>query len=231
MLDKKRFFTSDQHFGHTNILAYEDEKRRDEFGNRFSTVEKMDDFIVDQWNATVGADDLVYCLGDFCYKTQQMRDVLPFLNGDKILIAGNHDPFFKKLTKGGDESRSNARDIALEVGFSDLHLGLELDLPGVGYTRLSHFPYLPTNKDGMAESELRYLENRPQVGRESLLLHGHVHSKWKIKREAGMPPMLNVGIEVWGMRPVSELEIFKAYCSSFTQEENDKVAEMFGRKA
>src|ERR1035437_3448421 len=96
-MTKKRFFTSDQHFGHTNILKYEDEKRRDTFGNKFLSIDDMDSFIVAQWNATVAEGDLVYCLGDFCYKLQQMRDVLPFLNGEKVLISGNHDPFFKKL--------------------------------------------------------------------------------------------------------------------------------------
>ena len=211
MSDKKRYFTSDQHFGHTNILVYEDERRRDEFGNRFKSTDEMDSFIIDKWNATVGENDLTYCLGDFCYKMQQMRDVLPFLNGEKILIAGNHDPFFKKLTKGGKESQGNARDLAIEAGFSDLHLELELDLPGIGLTKLSHFPYAPVNKDGMAESELRYLEIRPQAERESLLLHGHVHSKWLTQQDACRPPMINVGVEMWGMRPVSEVEIVSLF--------------------
>jgi len=216
-MTQKRFFTSDQHFGHTNILMYEDKTRRNEFGNKFLSIDEMDSFIVDQWNATDTEDDLVYCLGDFCYKMQQMRDVLPFLNGEKILISGNHDPFFKKLTKGGKESQGNARDLAIEAGFSDLHSELELDLPGIGLTRLSHFPYSPANKDGMAESELRYLENRPEVGRESLLLHGHVHSKWQTQQDVNRPLMMNVGVEVWGMRPVSEKEIMSKFLEEFAK--------------
>lgn len=92
-----RFFTSDQHFGHANILKYQAEERLNEHGLQFSTVEQMDDYLVDQWNAVVAENDLVYCLGDFCYDFQQMCDVMPFLNGEKFLITGNHDPFFKML--------------------------------------------------------------------------------------------------------------------------------------
>jgi calcineurin-like phosphoesterase family protein len=210
-MTQKRFFTSDQHFGHTNILKYEDEKRRDKFGNKFLSIDEMDSFIVDQWNVTVAEGDLVYCLGDFCYKMQQMRDVLPFLNGEKILISGNHDPFFKKLNNVTAGSRAYARDLALEAGFSDLHLELEINLPDIGLVRLSHFPYAPTNKEGLKDSELRYLGNRPRVGKESLLLHGHVHSQWQTKQDEGKPLMLNVGVEVWGMRPASEVEIVELF--------------------
>ena len=66
-MTQKRFFTADQHFGHVNILKYEAEKRRDAFGNKFKSIDDMDSFIVDQWNATVTEGDLVYCLGDFFF--------------------------------------------------------------------------------------------------------------------------------------------------------------------
>lgn len=92
-MHRNHFFTADQHFGHANILKYEDEMRRDAHGTRFSSIDKMDDYLVDQWNASVAEGDVVYCLGDFCYMFEQMCDVLPFLNGEKILISGNHDPF------------------------------------------------------------------------------------------------------------------------------------------
>ncbi len=204
-----RFFTADQHFGHTKMLQYEAENRRDQYGHVFQTVEKMDDYLIDQWNATVAPGDVVYCLGDFSMKMQILSDVLPFLNGVKILIVGNHDPFWKRLigTTTMPRDRAAAVKIALEVGFSEVHMEIKIDLPDIGLVRLSHFPYAPPVLEGLPDHELRHIEHHPVSGKEALLLHGHIHGKWFEKTYPGMPPMLNVGVDVWGMRPVSEMEI------------------------
>lgn len=206
-----RLFTSDHHFGHANILKYEDEMRRDAHGERFSSVNMMDDYLVDQWNATVAPGDVVYCLGDFCYMFQQMCDVLPFLNGEKILITGNHDPFFKKLILGDVHNKASVRALALQAGFSEIYLHHTITLPDIGTVQLSHFPYAPRNTKGFPDYELRYMEHRPTRGAEKLLLHGHVHSEWLTKTYAGFPPMLNIGVDMWGMRPVSEAEIVEKF--------------------
>ena len=53
---QKIFFTSDLHFGHENVLR---------FDNRpFETVEEMDDELIKRWNDKVAKGDLVYVLGD-----------------------------------------------------------------------------------------------------------------------------------------------------------------------
>lgn len=91
---------------------------------------------------------------------------------------------------------------------SDHHM---IEIAGIGHVRLAHFPYTPPNKVGMAAEELRYLANRPPHGKEKLLLHGHVHSQWLMHKYPSLPRMLNVGVEMWGMRPVSELQIIETY--------------------
>ena len=197
----KRFFTADQHFGHENILKYEAEKRVNEHGRPFNSVDQMNDYLVDCWNSDVGKEDEVYCLGDFSFKLHTMREILPFLNGTKILIVGNHDPFFKRMVTGKIDE---ARELALEAGFSEIHMQLDLDLPGVGLVRLAHFPYAPDDLSGLPDFELRNLEHRPKVGKEKLLLHGHVHSEWREHAYPGKPWMMNVGVDLWGMRPVPE---------------------------
>ncbi len=209
-----RFFTSDQHFGHANILKYEDEKRRNEHGYQFSSVEQMDDYLVDQWNATIAKNDLVYCLGDFCYSYEQMRDVMPFLNGEKILVTGNHDPFFKRMIDCDQQKQMEAHELAIQAGFAEVHLHHQIDLPGIGLVRLAHFPYAPPNQEGLPADELRYLENRPPHGKEKLLLHGHVHSQWLEHKYPGLPLMLNVGVEMWDMRPVSETAVIDKFRKS-----------------
>lgn len=60
----KIFFTSDLHFGHENVLR---------FDNRpFATVEEMDSELIRRWNAKVGRGDLVYVLGDIYGKAETM---------------------------------------------------------------------------------------------------------------------------------------------------------------
>lgn len=202
-MDKRKvFFTSDHHFGHENILKYESEKRVDQYGYTFKTIDQMNDHLVDKWNEVVGPDDLVYYLGDFSFKPAIAREVMPFLNGEKILVVGNHDPHFKKLVKG---------KTAVIEGFSEVHLQLTIEIEGIGKVLLCHFPYLPTDTKSMDPHELRYIECRQKRGQEALLLHGHVHSMWQVKKEDKTPLMINVGIDVWNLQPVSEHELIKLY--------------------
>jgi calcineurin-like phosphoesterase family protein len=205
------FFTADHHFGHVNILKYEDALRRNGFGRRFQTVEEMDEFLIDQWNATVSPGDTVYHLGDLAFKLRAIEEILPYLNGSIILIVGNHDPFFKRLTCAMPRMHKEAREDALRAGFSEIHVQLDIEIAGVGKVRLSHFPYWPSNEGGEPEYNLRHKENRPPQGDEALLLHGHIHSQWLVQTQPGLPPMLNVGIDMWGMRPVSEARILEQY--------------------
>ena len=199
-----RFFTSDQHFGHANILKYEHEQRRDQFGNPFPDVSAMNEFLINRWNAIVSDQDTVYCLGDMSFNLQVLRDTLPRLAGNKILIVGNHDPFFKLAVSGKLEQ---ARERAQEIGFADLHNELRLELDSVGEVLLSHFPYYPSQPELQPEHNLRYPDLRPTRGGETVLLHGHVHSQWQFIDEKSRPIMINVGVDVWKMRPVSESDI------------------------
>ena len=201
----KRFFTADPHFGH--ILRYEAQNRCDAYGRPLASIDHRDTYLVDQWNAAVATGDLVYCLGDFSYKLHAMHAILPYLNGAKVLIVGNHDPFFKNRASRNEVARANAINHALHAGFSAVFMQWEIDLPGVGAVRLCHFPYAPPASVDTPAYDLRYLAYRPLPGPEKALLHGHVHSQWKTRIDPGQPLMLNVGVDVWGMRPVSEAEI------------------------
>lgn len=75
------FFVADTHFGHPNIIRH--------CSRPFSCVEEMDETLIDNWNAVVHPNDIVYHLGDFAWKN--ISDYLKKLNGKFILIIGNHD--------------------------------------------------------------------------------------------------------------------------------------------
>ena len=83
----KIFFTSDNHFGHEKVIQFD--------GRPFSSVEEMDTEMIRRWNAKVGKGDLVYVLGDMIWKTRsdEAPKLIKSLNGQIILIKGNHDRF------------------------------------------------------------------------------------------------------------------------------------------
>ncbi|KAA3633816.1 MAG: phosphoesterase [Bacteroidetes bacterium] len=79
------FFTSDQHFGHKNIIKYS--------GRPFQSVDEMNEVLIQRWNEKIGPDDKVYHLGDFAFTTseKETREILDRLNGKIYLVKGNHD--------------------------------------------------------------------------------------------------------------------------------------------
>lgn len=108
-MSNKIFVISDTHFNHANILNftnYAGEKVRPEF----SSVEDMNETIIDRWNTVVGHNDVVYHLGDVHFgataNEKSNGSILSRLNGRKYLIVGNHDNLtdpllyhhFKKVT-------------------------------------------------------------------------------------------------------------------------------------
>lgn len=77
------WFTADFHFGHRNIIS---------LCNRpFGSVEEMNEILIENFNSLVKKNDTVYILGDISMKADVALDYLPKLNGNKIILIGNHD--------------------------------------------------------------------------------------------------------------------------------------------
>lgn len=78
------FITSDQHFSHEKILVTEERP--------FNNIKTMNEFLIENWNRTVKQNDLVFVAGDFSFDTKEnTKAICKELNGDKVLIMGNHD--------------------------------------------------------------------------------------------------------------------------------------------
>lgn len=85
------FLISDTHFGHEKTCTVF--KRTDGTPLRpFASAEEMNEEMVRRWNDRVRPTDKVYHLGDVVINRRYL-DVLGRLNGDKVLIKGNHDIF------------------------------------------------------------------------------------------------------------------------------------------
>lgn len=81
----KIYFTSDLHLGHDNIIRF--------FNRPFSSVDEMNDKIIQNYNSIIHKNDLVYILGDLTYKisVEESNNLIQQLKGHKVLIRGNHD--------------------------------------------------------------------------------------------------------------------------------------------
>ena len=92
---KDVWFISDTHFFHDNIIRY--------CGRPFSSVEEMNEVMIENWNKVVKQGDKVYHLGDVWMgpsSHEQRAKLMARLNGSKRLIVGNHDDI-PYMSKGG----------------------------------------------------------------------------------------------------------------------------------
>jgi len=85
------FLYSDPHFGHFGVCKF---MRADGITKLrpFSTPEEMDEVLVRNYNEKVRPNDKCYFLGDVVINRKALS-TLARLNGDKVLIRGNHDIF------------------------------------------------------------------------------------------------------------------------------------------
>ncbi len=99
------WFVSDTHFNHKNILTFTIDDRGTLLRPEFSSVEEMDETMIENWNRVVQPTDKVYHLGDVGFNEKRLAEILVRLNGKKRLLLGNHDSykmsfysqFFKKI--------------------------------------------------------------------------------------------------------------------------------------
>lgn len=173
------YFTSDLHFGHRNVMNY--------CNRPFSSLEEMHQYIIETWNNTVTSEDTVYMLGDFSLNPKWSDQIVPLLNGTKILIPGNHDACFP--WREGQKHTTRY----YKAGWKEIHKELIITLSNGQSVLLSHLPY-PTS----VVYDDRYMSYRPDdVG--LVLVHGHLHGKYiKYKN------MIDVGMDAHEMKMVSE---------------------------
>jgi calcineurin-like phosphoesterase family protein len=187
------FFTSDTHFGHANIIRF--------CGRPFKDTDHMDEQIIERWNSVVGPDDTVFHLGDVALG--QIAVSLPKvgrLNGEKILIVGNHERIFSD-----NSEKHRARFYPeYEKVFDTIvgEQGMNYDL-GSDNVYLSHFPYEGDHTETERHSDKRAAD----LGQP--LIHGHTHENKVITYSRLGSLQIHVGQDAWDYTPVSEDQIIE----------------------
>jgi calcineurin-like phosphoesterase family protein len=114
------FFTSDTHFADHRVLNL--------YPRPFTSVAEMNEQLVSRWNASCGADDEIWHLGDFARTAADAAAILPRLNGRKHLVVGNNDP-----------------SPSLAHGWVSISPYVELERDGV-FLVLCHYPFRSWNR-------------------------------------------------------------------------------------
>jgi calcineurin-like phosphoesterase family protein len=175
------WFSADLHVSHQAVIGY--------CNRPYSSVEEMNEALVENFNALVKPEDTLYILGDFAMKKSAVVEFGPRFNGYKVLIHGNHDASHPRHRNGERMKR-----LYYDNGFAEIHDQLTIDLGGRPVV-LSHFPY--DNQDP------RFTPYIPP-NRGEWLLSGHVHERWMLRHKN-----LNVGIDVHGMKPISAEQVME----------------------
>jgi calcineurin-like phosphoesterase family protein len=168
-------FTSDQHFGHRNIIKFA--------GRPFVDLVSMHEALIANYNAVVPEGATVVWVGDAFFRSnaERARATLARMNGEKILVRGNHD---------GNVGRCHRYGFKIVTDELRLHLGGRA-------CRVSHFPYLGTKHAALSRPDDRFADRRPPRVPGEVLIHGHTHSK---QRRNGN--QIHVGVDAWDCAPV-----------------------------
>lgn len=170
------WWVSDQHLNHKNIIKY--------CNRPFKSLDHMNDTIVRNHNSRVKDGDIVYSIGDFCFRNSpggkegeglsiQSIELEKLLKGKMIFICGNHDK--------SNSTKTNIYNIKIKYG-----------------GKLINMVHNPEHCDYNVDINLT----------------GHVHEHWQIKRfqtYTSFTDCINVGVDVWNFMPVSFNELMSRY--------------------
>lgn len=166
------YFIADMHLGHENII---------QLCNRpFKTIEEMDEALISNWNRKVKKNDTVYIIGDLMWKGIDPKIYLERLNGNKVLIIGNHD--------------SNWLCKCNPLDYFKIVTNMHIDSLNCHTVTMCHYPMLEWKKSRKeGSSKLGYL------------IYGHIHNKidemysYLFEKENA----LNAGVDINNFEPVT----------------------------
>jgi len=179
------YITADNHFGHTNVIKY--------CKRPFSSVEEMDEVMIERWNSKVKRNDTVYHLGDFTlFGSKRALEYFSKLNGQIYIITNwnHHDKNWIGKIVGRPEGMYQ-NTIYESKSLHHVRLIDTISYPlGLGkYIVMCHYP----------------IEEWDRKHYGSIHLHGHSHGNSR-----KIPNRYDVGVDCWDFYPVTLEEILEA---------------------
>lgn len=202
LVDENTWVISDTHFGHDNVLAFEPCRVEAMHEQGF---DDQNEWLIHNWNANVGENDLVLHLGDLLFKSKS-TEVLYKLNGRILMILGNHDfhqlNFYRKYAKRYPDKFMLIESIN---GLDASALIKEIKGKKVMF---SHYPLIsvdPYTRDKSKETRdlLAQVFDKEKC---DLNIHGHLHSNDKFTDKE---KEFNVSIERIGFKPIRLGDLIK----------------------
>jgi len=165
------YFTSDTHFSHQPEFLWKP--------RGFSSVEEMNEAIIERWNSIVKPNDIVYHLGDTMLNDNEKGiECFKRLNGQIFLIFGNHDSEARRnLLFSECRNKMLGGWYAYQIKYSKMTI------------YMSHYPTLTANYDDKHFSQ------------HVLALHGHTHQQTNFLSPSN-PFMYHVGVDSHNCTPV-----------------------------
>lgn len=162
------WFTSDLHFFHDRVLEFHS-KRKEIFGKDIQSAKEA---MITLWNSRVSKNDTVYILGDLAFGgVEDKRKLFIRLNGNKVLVLGNHDKVPNKL-KSYFNHITQIKNLKFKKSvYNFLHRDLEIIM--------CHFPMLTWE----------------HKEKGSVMVHGHCHGKVDKINEDSKDLRVDVGID------------------------------------
>lgn len=162
------WFTSDLHFFHDRVLEFHS-KRKEIFGKDIQSAKEA---MITLWNSRVSKNDTVYILGDLAFGgVEDKRELFIRLNGNKVLVLGNHDKVPNKL-KSYFNHITQIKNLKFKKSvYNFLHRDLEIIM--------CHFPMLTWE----------------HKEKGSVMIHGHCHGKVDKINEDSKDLRVDVGID------------------------------------
>lgn len=142
-----KYFTSDLHVGHRNVIGYA--KRPFTRPDGEPDVDLMRRTLLDNFVSVLRPGDELYILGDIALNAQIAHDFVRELPGQKFLVWGNHEPHRREHKK-----RELLKSLFVRTG--DI---METRLSDGTKAIMSHYPMLRWNHSHHG----------------SYMLHGHTH--------------------------------------------------------
>lgn len=174
-MDKTIWITSDSHFCHNKDFIFKP--------RGFSTVEEMNEAIIERWNSVVKEGDIVYHLGDVMMGTDLAwgMENLPRLNGEKYLALGNHDT---------DNKISFYKEHCI---FKDIQFGYRIKFKKKCFLT-THYPTITANGNDCS----------------TLNLFGHTHQQTNFFQDAAgiRTYMYHVGMDSHDCTPVNLEDLY-----------------------